>query len=149
MEQTKLLKMIRSDIDYDSLDLEDPDVVSALAVAEKEIKYNARLYDFLQNAYPWQRDAIAKMKDNRVLGLIASNQTGKSETAMAIVACMATGIIPDWWGGRLLDRPAKIIVAGVDASHNKNVLQEKLLGSNNWNIKDERGVGMIPKRFHY
>ena len=93
------LKMLRADIDYDSLDLEDPDVVRALSVAASEIKYNSRLYEFLETAYPWQQEAIARTLDHRVVGLIASNQTGKSETAMSLVACLATGVIPDWWKG--------------------------------------------------
>ena len=141
------LKMLRADIDYDSLDLEDPDVVRALSVAASEIKYNSRLYEFLDTAYPWQQEAIARTLDHRVVGLIASNQTGKSETAMSLVACLATGVIPDWWKGRKYDRPVKIMVAGVDSNHNKNVLQEKLFGSNNWRLKAERGSGMIPRDY--
>ena len=39
------------------------------------------------------------------------------------------------------------MVAGVDSNHNKNVLQDKLLGSNNWRLKAERGKGMIPRDF--
>ena len=141
------MKMIRSDIDYDALDTEDPQVIKALDVAAKEVKYNTRLYEFLEMAYPWQKEAIKMTNEHRVVGLIASNQTGKSEVAMSIVACLATGIIPDWWEGRRYDRPVKIMVAGVDSNHNKNVLQEKLFGSNNWRLKRERGAGMIPKDF--
>ena len=141
------LKMLRADIDYDSLDLEDPVVVRALSTAASEIKYNSRLYEFLESAYPWQQEAIARTFNHRVVGLIASNQTGKSETAMSLVACLATGVIPDWWKGRKYDRPVKIMVAGVDSNHNKNVLQEKLFGSNNWRLKAERGSGMIPKDY--
>ena len=147
MEQNKLLKMIRMDIPYENLDLEDDDVVDALEVAEKEIKYNAKLYDFLEMAYPWQKQAIKMTADHRVVGVIASNQSGKSEVATSIVACLATGIIPDWWEGRRLDRPVKIMVAGVDSNHNKNVIQEKLIGINNWRLKQERGTGMIPRDF--
>ena len=141
------MRMIRSDIDYDALDTTDPQVIKALDVAAKEVKYNTRLYEFLEIAYPWQKEAIKMTKDHRVVGLIASNQTGKSETAMSLVACLATGVIPDWWEGRKYDRPVKIMVAGVDSNHNKNVIQEKLFGSNNWRLKKERGSGMIPKDF--
>ena len=141
------MEMIRGDIDYDSLDTEDPEIQSALDVAAKEIKYNTRLYDFLDMAYSWQKLAVKMTKDHRVVGLIASNQTGKSETACSIVACHATGIYPDWWEGRMYDRPVKIMVAGVDSNHNKNVLQEKLIGTNNWRLKAERGSGMIPRDF--
>ena len=141
------MKMIRMDIDYDNLDLEDPQVVKALDVAAKDVKYNSRLYDYLEMAYPWQKEAVKRTMDHRVVGLIASNQTGKSEAAMSLVACLATGIIPEWWEGRKYDRPVKIMVAGVDGNHNKHVLQEKLFGSNNWRMKNERGAGMIPKDF--
>ena len=141
------MKMLRMDIDYDNLDLEDPQIQKALDSAAKEVKYNSRLYEFLEMAYPWQKAAVKRTSNHRVVGLIASNQTGKSETAMSLVACLATGIIPDWWEGRKYDRPVKIMVAGVDSNHNKNVLQEKLFGSNNWRLKRERGSGMIPKDF--
>ena len=139
------MKMIRGDIDYDNLDINNPQIKKALKVAAKEIKYNTRLYDFLEMAYPWQKKAIQMTKNHRVMGLIASNQSGKSETACSIVACHATGIYPDWWEGRKYDRPVKIMVAGVDGNHNKNVLQDKLIGTNNWRLKAERGTGMIPK----
>ena len=115
----------------------------------QEIKYNSRLYDFLAQAYPRQKEAVGMTKDNRVIGVVASNQTGKSEVTCAMVACHATGIYPDWWKGRKYSRPVKIMVAGVDSSHNKNVLQDKLLGSNNWRLKEERGKGMIPREFIY
>ena len=141
------LKMLRADIDYDSLDLEDPAVVRALSVAASEIKYNSRLYEFLEVAYPWQKEFVELTSSHHVVNLIASNQTGKSEVAMGIVACLSTGIIPEWWKGRKYDRPVKIMVAGVDSSHNANTLQEKLMGTNAWKIKSERGSGMIPKEY--
>ena len=143
-------KMIRADLDYELLGKKaDTDLViaNALRGAAKQIKYNSRLYDFMDMAYPWQRDAIRMTKDNRVVGLIAANQVGKSETAMSIVACLSTGIIPDWWQGRKYDRPVKIMVAGVDSNHSKNVLMDKLIGTNNWRMKNERGSGQIPRDF--
>ena len=143
----KKMRMIRGDIDYDNLNTEDPEIQKALDIAAKEVKYNSRLYDFLEMAYPWQREAVKMTKNHRVMGLIASNQTGKSETACAIVACHATGIYPDWWKGRKYDRPVKIMVAGVDSNHNKNVLQDKLIGTNNRRLSAERGSGMIPRDF--
>ena len=57
MKQAKLLKMIRGDIDYDSLDIKDPKVAKAVKIAEKEIVYNSRLYDFLTIAYDFQKKA--------------------------------------------------------------------------------------------
>ena len=46
------MRMIRGDIDYDALDTEDPKIQKALDVAAKEVKYNTRLYEFLDMAYP-------------------------------------------------------------------------------------------------
>ena len=144
------LKMIRADLDYDFLEKaakDDPKIAKALVNAAKEIKYNSRLYDFMEVAYPWQREAIKMTANHRVVGLIAANQVGKSETAMSIVSCLATGIVPQWWEGRKYDRPVKIMVAGVDSNHNKNVLQDKLIGTNNWRMKSEVGSGQVPKDF--
>ena len=42
-KQMGTMKMIRSDIDYDALDTEDPQIIKALDAAAKEVKYNTCL----------------------------------------------------------------------------------------------------------
>ena len=133
-------------IDLSKVAPEDLDEVQRLLqnVAE-EYKYNKRLQVALDRMYPWQKKAIANTATHKVTGVICGNQMGKSEVACAILACHLTGYYPDWWKGKKYDRPVKVMAAGVDSNHNKNVLQERLFGTNNKKMVDEIGTGMIPK----
>ena len=99
----------------------------------------------INGAYDWQKKVIEMTNNHRVVGVVAANQSGKSELGCTIAAYHAVGLYPDWWEGRKYDRPVKIMVAGVDNYHNKHVIQDKLLGSSNWRLKEERGTGMIHK----
>lgn len=84
--------------------------------------------------------------DHRIIGVICGNQMGKSEVTCAMLACHLTGVYPDWWKGKRYDRPVRIMAAGVDSNHNKNVLQERLFGTNNRRLKSDLGKGMIPRK---
>ena len=142
-----VMKMLRADIPYDELDLEDPKVTKAINNLAKEVKYNSYLYEFLEVAYPWQQQVAEYTKDHTVIGTIAANRVGKSEIGCAILTCHLTGIYPDWWKGKKYDKPIKAMAACVNSDLNKTVLQNKLFGSSNWRLKEELGSGMIPKDF--
>ena len=133
-------------MDISKLDLTDPQVQKALQVLKEEQTYNTRLKTFLDNAYPWQKKSIEMTADHRIIGVICGNQMGKSEVTCAMLACHLTGIYPDWWKGKRYDRPVRVMAAGVDSNHNKNVLQERLFGTNNRRLKSDIGKGMIPKK---
>lgn len=124
---------------------ENPELVKALKVLQHDKRYNTKLQWFWDNAYPWQREYIALTETHQVTGLIASNQTGKTETVCAVVAAHLTGLYPDWWEGKRFEKPPIIAVAGVDSNHNRMVLQDKLFGTTNRKIDDEVGTGMIPR----
>ena len=121
------------------------EVQSLLSRVADEYKYNKMLQTALDRMYPWQKKAIRNTATHKVTGIICGNQMGKSEVACAILACHLTGHYPDWWDGKRYDRPVKIMAAGVDSNHNKNVLQERLFGTNNKRMSDELGSGMIPR----
>ena len=147
---SKKMRMIRGDLDYDLLEKKakkDKEIRKALSIAAEEVKYNTRLYEFLDEAYPWQRKMMDLTGTHTVIGSIAANRVGKSEVGCAIAACHLTGIYPDYWQGRKYDRPIKAIAACENGDLNKTVLQEKLFGTSNWRNKDEIGSGMIPLEF--
>lgn len=133
-------------MDFSKLDLNDPKVLQAIKVLKDEETYNTRLKNFFDVAYPWQKKAIEMTATHRIIGVICGNQMGKSEVTCAMLAAHLTGIYPSWWKGKKYDRPVRVMAAGVDSNHNKNVLQERLFGTNNRRIKSALGTGMIPKR---
>ena len=141
----KLPELLPSCIDWDVLDLDDLQVQKAIKTILDEVHYNSRLVEALARAYDWQWEAIALTKDNKVVGSVCGNQMGKTENNCAAVACHATGMYPKKWKGRKSSKPVKIMVAGVDSNFNKNVLQERLFGTNNKRLKKEIGKGMIPR----
>ncbi len=136
--------MLPADVDPERLDFTDPDVVGAIEVLHKEQKYNSYLMEFLQNAYSWQKEAMNLSKDNRVIGLICGNQCGKTETSMAVVAMHLTGLYPSYYTGRRFAKAPLICIAGENANHNRMSLQKKLFGTDNRQLKNEMGSGMIP-----
>ena len=137
------------DIDLSKVSEEDlPRVQKLLAEVSKAKKYGSRLKEFWDMAYPWQMEAVKLTADHQVTGIIASNQTGKTETVCAVVAAHLLGIYPDGWEGKkFLDKAPVIALAGVDSNHNRLVLQEKLFGTSNRNMSKDVGSGMIPRDF--
>ncbi len=121
------------------------EVLQLLQTVADHKKYNSMLSTALERSYPWQRQAVKFTKDHKVIGVTCGNQMGKSEITCAILAVQLTGVYPKWWTGKKYDRPVRVMAAGVDSNHNKNVIQERLFGTNNFRLKEELGSGMIPK----
>ena len=133
-------------LDLTNVSPEDlPRVQELLGKVVENVKYNTYLQTSLDRMYPWQRKAIKFTADHKVTGVICGNQMGKSEVCCAVLACHLLGIYPDWWEGKKFDRPVKIMAAGVDSNHNKNVLQDRLFGTNNKRMNADIGSGMIPR----
>ena len=140
--------MLPADINVEAIDWDNKELREALETLANEQKYNSALTDFLEVAYPWQRKAMNLTRDHHVVGLICGNQMGKSETACALIAMHLTGLYPAWYRGRRFKKPPTVLVSGVDSNFNKNVLQEKLFGTNNVRGKAQNkklGTGKIPR----
>jgi phage terminase large subunit-like protein len=71
---------------------------------------------------------------------MAGNQLGKTLCAGAEVAIHATGRYPDWWTGKVLDRPGSMWVAGVTGESTRDNPQRILYGG-----LGAPGTGMVPK----
>ena len=128
-----------------SLDLTDPRIQEALHIKKYSLKYNKQLTKALDRFYSWQKKGISNTLNHKIVGIVAANQCGKSELACAIVACHLIGIYPDWWKGKRFDKAPTIMAAGVDSNHNKNVIQDRLFGTNNKRMVEDIGTGMIPR----
>ena len=110
------------------LDIDDPQVIKALQVLRHEEKYNTRLQNFLDMTYPWQKRIANLTADYSVIGCIASNQTGKTETVCSIVCMHLLGEYPDWYKGKRYETKAPtIVMAGVNSNHNRIVYKKRCL----------------------
>lgn len=67
-----------------------------------------------------------------------ANRCGKTQLGAYAVCCWATGIYPDWWEGRVFDKPTYGWVCGDTNDTVRTILQDKLLGS-------PEGTGLLPK----
>lgn len=70
----------------------------------------------------------------------AGNRCGKSVAGAFEVSCHATGVYPDWWIGRMFDKPTHGWAVGSTARATRDTAQKELIGPiGAW------GTGMIPK----
>lgn len=71
---------------------------------------------------------------------MAGNQLGKTLSAGAEVAIHATGRYPDWWKGRVFEKPGAMWVSGVTGESTRDNPQRILYGA-----LGSPGTGMLPK----
>ena len=128
---------------------ENEEYIQALLARRQEIeKYEEgprSLNTFFRQAHPWQRDTIKLTANHRVVGAIAGNRCGKTYTICGMIACIMTGIYPDWWEGRKWDRPVEVFLAGQSSEHNRLGPQKELFGTSNRMLIEEIGTGLIPR----
>lgn len=71
---------------------------------------------------------------------MAGNRCGKSVAGAFEAKCHATGIYPDWWDGRVFERPTHGWALGSTARATRDTVQKELIGPvGAW------GTGMIPR----
>jgi phage terminase large subunit-like protein len=90
--------------------------------------------------YPKQREFHAAGRTHRERLLMAGNQLGKTLSAGAETAMHVTGRYPDWWEGRVFEKPILAWVAGVTGESTRDNPQRILYG-----VLGAPGTGMIPK----
>ena len=74
---------------------------------------------------------------------MAGNQLGKTWAGASEVAYHLTGLYPDWWEGKVFDKPVKWWAAGVTGNSTRDNPQRLLVGPPPQ--EREWGTGMIPK----
>lgn len=95
---------------------------------------------FFYKPYEKQEDFHTSGKAYRERLLMAGNQLGKTLAAAHEVAFHVTGIYPDWWKGRVIDRENRGWVAGLTSEMTRDGAQRLLLGPvGSW------GSGTLPK----
>lgn len=121
-----------------SLQLEPSLLLKVLEAERQARKATNRLKDY--QPYSKQADFHAAGKTFRERLLMAGNQLGKTLCAGAEVAMHATGRYPDWWDGRVFDKPIMSWVSGVTGESTRDNPQRILYGP-----IGAPGTGMIPK----
>ena len=104
----------------------------------QELKKNYSL--FFYKPYAKQKEFHNKGKRFRERLLMAGNQLGKTLAAGHEVAYHVTGMYPEWWDGKVMERENRGWVVGLTSEMTRDGAQRILLGpAGQW------GTGAIPK----
>ena len=115
-----------------------PAEARAVLMAESMAVLNQRkIEDYRPYAKQRQFHALGKTKRERLLR--AGNQQGKSFCVGAEAAFHLTGLYPDWWEGRVWERPVVVWASGETAEATRDNPQRVLIG-----LPKEEGTGAIP-----
>lgn len=71
---------------------------------------------------------------------MAANRSGKSIAGAFETGCHMTGLYPEWWQGKVFDRPVQCWAAGKIGQTVRDTVQKELLGN-----PGALGTGMIPR----
>lgn len=113
----------------------------AALLAEADRRRRTRLLSQYR-PYPKQVEFHAAGKDHRERLLMASNRFGKSICGAAETAIHLTGQYPEWWEGRVFNKPVRCWAAGVTSETTRDIVQAKLIGPPE--RREEWGTGFIP-----
>src|SRR5882672_9016613 len=109
------------------LPLEPSLLLKVIDQEQAKRKAQNRLRDY--QPYPKQAEFHAAGASFRERLLMAANQVGKTLGAGAEVAIHATGRYPDWWVGKVFDKPGSMWVSGVTGESTRDNPQRILYGS--------------------
>lgn len=119
-----------------------------------EEKARRRKYNLIEQLFPeggpLRRELYPKHMEffragaiHRERLFLAANRVGKTIAGGSEMTYHLTGEYPDWWEGRVWDRPVDAMAAGDTSQTTRDIIQHKLLGGL-WDT-DELGTGLIPR----
>lgn len=122
-------------------------ITPADILAELEWRKQNKIKSYFPDEGPLRRELYAKHmeffragKEYRERTMMAANRVGKTESAGGYeVILHATGDYPDWWDGRVFDRPVRVLIGGETGKLVRDSIQLKLLGP-----LHQKGTGLIP-----
>lgn len=124
-------------VDLAWVDALSPEQKALLLGQAQQIIKQSKLADYAP--YPKQLDFHAAGKLFRERLLKAGNQQGKTWSAGSETAMHLTGRYPDWWTGKVFDKPIAAWAAGVTGEVTRDTVQRMLCGRAN-----AIGTGTIP-----
>jgi phage terminase large subunit-like protein len=97
----------------------------------------------LYTPYPKQAEFHAAGATYRERSFMAGNQLGKTLSGSAEAAIHLTGRYPEWWRGRVFDRPIRALAGSESSELTRDGVQRLLVGD----PRDQEawGAGFIPK----
>ena len=113
-------------------------------LAEEELENRFSRIDSY-DPYPYQQKFHESGSEANQRLLMAANRIGKSYCGSMELSYHLTGIYPDWWKGRVYDRPIVAWAGGVSNETTRDIVQFELLGSPD--DPDAFGSGTIPKNY--
>lgn len=123
-------------------------------VDELERRQRMRLLDTLfpaagplrREAYPKHMQFFGLGREYRERIFLAGNRVGKTVAAGAEWSYHLTGMYPDWWPGRTFSGPITLLASGDTHETTRDILQAKLLGTDDRDRPELIGTGLIPGR---
>ena len=115
-----------------------------ILLAEEELENRFSRIDSY-DPYPYQQKFHESGSEANQRLLMAANRIGKSYCGSMELSYHLTGIYPDWWEGRVYDRPIVAWAGGVSNETTRDIVQFELLGSPD--DPDAFGSGTIPKNY--
>ena len=111
-------------------------------LAEEELENRFSRVDSY-DPYPYQLKFHESGSEANQRLLMAANRIGKSYCGSMELSYHLTGVYPEWWEGRVYDRPIVAWAGGVSNETTRDIVQFELLGSPD--DTDAFGSGTIPK----
>lgn len=129
----------------------------SLEMIEQAIRYQQehRFELLFPETGPYRRELYPRHMEHFAAGLKyrermfrAGNQTGKTTAGCYEDTAHLTGEYPEWWEGRRFTAPIKLWACAETSKKVREVLQAKLFGEENGEVKIQRGqsTGLIPGR---
>jgi phage terminase large subunit-like protein len=94
---------------------------------------------YRRELYPRHMEFLTAGASFRERLFMAGNRTGKTETGAYELTCHLTGQYPAWWRGKRFDQPVNAWACGTTNGTTRDIVQDKLLGT-----EGAHGAGMIP-----
>lgn len=138
-------------LDLAALEPEQKVELAAL-LAEAERRQSQRLlYRMFPALGPLRRELYTKHLTFFGLGktyservFLAGNRVGKTVAAGTEWSYHLTGEYPDWWPGHTFNGPITLLASGDTHETTRDILQEKLLGTDDRDRPEKIGTGLIP-----
>ena len=118
-----------------------------LAELEARSRRESRLFSLYPDEGPLRRELYPKHLKHFAAGrlhrerlFLAGNRVGKSMAAGYEGTLHLTGLYPDWWEGKVFNRPVNAIGSSDTAKTTRDIIQKMLFGP-----PIELGTGLVPK----
>lgn len=117
---------------------------SLLLEQERRTKYN-KFKSLFPDTGKYRRDLYPKHINFIKMGsqfkercLMSGNRVGKTVVGAYEMACHLTGIYPEWWPGKVFDKPINAWAIGKTAKTTRDIVQQELMGDS-----ADIGTGLI------